>query len=124
MDRDQLFFGRAVGRIYRWMLILTAACSLAGFLLRGWHWGIGFLAGALAAYLNFRWLKQIVDALGAAAVRRPRVRVAIFLGLRYLLLGLGAYAILNYSALSLPAALMGLFVPAAAVMGEILFELV
>ena len=43
--------------------------------------------------------------------------------MRYILLGGGAYVILKYSAISLPAALAGLFVSVAAVIAEILFEL-
>jgi hypothetical protein len=46
------------------------------------------------------------------------------MGLRYLLLAAGAYAIVNFTSLSLPAALMGLFVPVAAVILEIVFELI
>jgi hypothetical protein len=47
----------------------------------------------------------------------------VLLGLRYVLLGAGAYVILKYTAISLPAALAGLFVPVAAVLIEILIEL-
>ena len=94
--------------------------------LAGLPGAIGFLLGAGASYLNFRWLKRLVDSLGATAVsgRPPRARVAVFLGLRYLLLGAGAYVILKSSAVSLPAALAGLFVSVAAVVLEIVFELV
>jgi hypothetical protein len=110
-----------VARILRFMLVLAAAGTLAGFALLGWEWGAGFLLGALASYLNFRWLKQVVDALGGA---RPKARLAVFLGLRYLLLAGAAYVIVSYSTLSLPAALTGLFVCVAAVIMEIVFELV
>ena len=51
-------------------------------------------------------------------------RKAVLLGLRYVLLGGGAYVILKYTAISLPAALAGLFIPAAAVIVEILIQLV
>ena len=86
---------------------------------------MGFLLGALISYLNFRWLKRTVDALGdLSGGKPPRARVAVFLGLRYLLLGLGAYAILRFSEISLTAALVGLFVPTLAVILEILFELI
>ena len=81
------------------------------------------LAGAIASYLNFRWLKQIVEALGGSGGRQPRARTAVLAGLRYGLLAAGAYGILNFSALSLRAALAGLFVSVAAVILEILFEL-
>jgi hypothetical protein len=50
--------------------------------------------------------------------------VAVILGLRYLLLGLGAYAILKFSEISLMAALVGLFVSTGAVILEILIELI
>ena len=99
---------------------------------RWWRWPSAdgapradFLLGAAASYLNFRWLKRVVDALGKAAEGDPpRPRMAVFLGLRYVLLALGAYVILKGSVISLPAALAGLFVSVAAVILEILFELV
>jgi hypothetical protein len=76
----------------------------------------------VASWLNFRWLKQVVDALGG---RRPtRTRVAVLAGLRYLLLGGGAYVILHYSPVHVGAALTGLFTAVAAVIVEMLLELV
>jgi hypothetical protein len=50
--------------------------------------------------------------------------MAVILGLRYVILGGIAYGILKYSAVSLPAMFWGLFVTVAAVILEILFELV
>jgi hypothetical protein len=47
----------------------------------------------------------------------------VFLGLRYVILGGCSYVILKYSAVSLTAALSGLFVSVAAVIVEILLEL-
>ena len=93
-------------------------------ILRGWRWAVAYLLGAAASYLNFRWLKRVVDALGGALTARPSPKFAILIGLRYVLLGAGAYAIVNFTSLSLPAALIGLFVPVAAVIMEIVFELV
>jgi hypothetical protein len=69
-------------------------------------------------------LKRVVAALGATAQARPSPRFAILIGLRYLLLAAGAYAIVTFTSLSLPAALTGLFVPVAAIMLEIIFELI
>lgn len=125
MDLDQRFFDRALGRIMRWMLLLMSAGAVAATVYGGWRWGSGYLLGAGASYLNFHWLKRLVNSLGeAAAGKPPRARVAVVLGLRYLLLGLAGYAILNYSTLSLTAALIGLFVSTAAVILEMLFELI
>ena len=120
MDLD-----RAVRRILNLTLALIVVGGAAYFVAGGWRASCGFLLGGLISYLNFQWIKRTVYALGEpAAGKRPRVRVAVFLGLRYLLLGLGAYAILKFSEISLSAALVGLFAPAAAVILEILIELI
>ena len=116
---------RAVGRILRLTLILTVGGAAVYLVIAGWRGGCGFLLGGLVSWLNFHWLKRTVYALGeAAAGKPPRARLAVLLGLRYLLLGLGAYAILRFSEISLTAALVGLFVPTAAVILEILIELI
>lgn len=116
---------RAVGRIARLTLALALGGAAAYFAVAGWRGGLGFLLGGLISYLNFRWLKRTVYSVGeVAGGKPPRASVAVFLGLRYLLLGLGAYAIVKFSEISLTAALVGLFVPTAAVVLEILFELI
>jgi hypothetical protein len=125
MDPEQLFVGRALGRIRFLIIFLSGAGTLVAAVYGGWRWALGFILGAAAGYLNFRWLKKLVDSLGEAVRGRPpKARVAVILGLRYLLLAAGGYVILNFSSLSLAAALTGLFVPAAAVVLEILFELI
>ena len=119
MDPDQALYDTALRRITRSSMAIAAAVCLVCLLWKGWRWGVAFLLGAGASYLNFRWLKRVVDALQA----RPSPKFAILIGLRYLLLAAGAYVIVNLTTLSLPAALTGLFVPVAAVILEILFEL-
>jgi hypothetical protein len=121
------FEDRAVARIERWTLALALAGAAAGSLALGWRWGAAFLLGAMTSWVNFRWMKRFVAALGQAATapkKPPRKRVAVVFGMRYLLLAAGAYVIVNYSGLSLAAALAGLFVSVAAVVIEILFELI
>ncbi len=86
----------------------------------GWTWSAGWILGSGASMLNFRWLRRVTDRLGTDPARQ---RKTVLLGLRYLLLGGGAYVILKYTVISLPAALAGMFVPVAAVLIEILFEL-
>lgn len=120
MDLD-----RAVSRIVHLTLALTVLGTAVYFAKTGWRGGCGFLLGGLISYLNFHWIKRTVYALGeAASGKPPRAKVAVFLGLRYVLLGLGAYVILKFSEISLQAALVGLFVPAVAVILEILIELI
>lgn len=123
---DDAFVDRVLERITRITVVLTAAGTVVATAIGGWPAGGGFLLGAGASYLNFYWLKRVVGALGNAAEsgKAPRARVAIVLGLRYAIIGAGAYVILKSSVLSLPAALAGLFVSVAAVVFEILFELV
>jgi ATP synthase I subunit len=115
------WFGHTVSRLVKLMVAITLAGTLAAAVWRGWKWGAGFAIGAAISGLNFYWLKRLTESLGSAQVRR---RSAVFLASRYLVLGLIAYVILRYSSISLPAALAGLFVSTAAVIVEILFELV
>jgi hypothetical protein len=118
------FYARALARIGRSMLALAAIGAVAGWFYGGWRWSAGFLAGALVSYLSFLGLRRVANSLGpASAAHPPRARVAVLVGLRYLLLAVGAYAIVRFSTLSLTAALLGLFVSAAAVILEILYEL-
>jgi hypothetical protein len=120
MDLD-----RAVRRILSLTLALIVLGSAVYFVTGGWRGGCGFLLGGLVSYLNFQWIKRTVYALGETADGKPaRKRLAVFLGLRYLALGLAAYVILRFSEISMRAALVGLFAPAAAVILEILIELI
>ncbi len=120
MDLD-----RALGRVSRLAVALAVLGATVYFLIGGWRGGCGFLLGGLIAYLNFRWVQRTVYALGEVSDGKPpRASLAVFLGLRYLLLGAAAYAILKFSEISLSAALVGLFAPAAAVILEILIELI
>jgi hypothetical protein len=125
MDPDQLFLGRALARIHFFIAFLSASGIISAATYGGRHWAIGFLLGAGASWINFRWLEQLVHSLGQVTTgKRPKVRTAVLIGLRYLLLGSGGYVILKFTTLSLAAGLIGLFVPIAAVVLEILFELV
>lgn len=118
---DDSLFERALGRIAKAALAIAVAGAIVATVWKGWPWGAGFAIGAAASWLNFRLLKQIVDALGRT--RPVRKRLVAMAGLRYALLGGGAYVILHYSPVSVTAALAGLFVAAAAVIVEICFEL-
>ncbi len=116
---------RAIERLGWWMIAVALLGTGAAGMWGGWRWAFGFLIGAGASYWNFRALKGIVDHLAATATANPPPRKSGVLRvlLRFLLLGLGAFAILNYSEVSVIAALIGLFVSAAAVLVEIFFEL-
>jgi ATP synthase I chain len=118
---DERFFLRAFARIVRIFWALAAGGAAAAFVFRGWRWSAGFALGAAISWINFGWWKRITEALGSPP---PRARWAVILGLRYLLLAGGAYVILRLTPISMLAALAGLFVAVAAVIVEILVELV
>jgi hypothetical protein len=117
---DEQHFTRALARITRTMCVIAAAGTAVAWWLGSWRGGLGFLAGAAASGLGYYWLKHVVEAL---ANQRSRRRTAILAGLRYLLLGIGAYVIFRLRVVSLPAALAGLFTAVAAVVVEIVYEL-
>ena len=118
---DDDFYERVTSRIFRVTLAIAVAGTMAALAWRGWRVGGGFALGAAISWINFRWLKHAVDALGG---KRARPRLALLAGFRYLLLGGAAYVILRFSSISLGATLAGLFVSVTAVVVEIFFEVV
>jgi hypothetical protein len=114
---------------------MTLAFGLAGavFVLLRWGWrpAAGVALGAALAWLNFRWLKQGVTALvkvstaqaNSEHARVPRGVYAKFFG-RFALLLVVVYVILSRSWLPAAAVLGGLFAVVAAVMIELMWELV
>lgn len=113
-------------RIYRNMAALGLAGTLVGFFRFGGAFALGFFVGAAFSAVNFWFWHRLVRKLGAEPEDpdRPRQAPTVMFGMRYLLFGLGGYAILNYFEASLLAALAGIFVAVAAVILEILFELI
>ena len=121
--RDPSYFDRALKRLRLLMLALTAAGTLAALLWRGWPWALGFLAGAVASLVNFHWLHQLAGSIGPGGRKRGK-RLLVFLSARYFLLGVCGYVIVAVFGLNLAAVLAGLLVAVAAVILEILYELI
>src|SRR5579859_5147757 len=96
----ELDVAQALTRIRKLIAAFGLGGTLAALAWRGWLAGGGFALGAVVSWLNYRWLHQIVDAIGAQTVRR---RLALYAALRYLLLGGAAYGILRFSKISRPA---------------------
>jgi hypothetical protein len=115
-DPDQT----AIARIQKATFALGAGGTILAFFWDGWTAGAGFALGSLISWLNYRWIKQVAYAVGT---ENPPKRLAVLLGLRYLLLGGGAYVILRFSKISITAVLLGLFVSVAAVIVEIIIQL-
>jgi len=119
---DEAYFDRAIRRIRLAMLWLGLGGTAVALFTYSWRHALAFLAGALASLANFRCLHQLAASLGEGGRKRRR-RVLWFLILRYALLGAVGYVIVKVFGLNLTAALAGLFVAVAAVVVEILYEL-
>ena len=120
------FYSGALRRISRFMIALAVVFGIAAQLRWGWRMALGFLCGCAIAYLNFHWLKRVVSGLTdrIANAGKPRSGKGIVLRflLRYLLMGLAAYAIFTVSRAGLYGLLAGLFLPVAGIACEAAYE--
>jgi hypothetical protein len=121
------FYAGALNRIRHFMAALGVTLALAAWCKFGSRPAIGFAFGCLIAYVNFYWLKRVIGgfvdrATGAATSQSGQGIVVRFL-LRYVLMALGAYAILTVSPASLNGLLAGLFLPVGAIVCEAVYEL-
>jgi len=122
MAPDILDYDRAAWRIGRNLAVIASLGTVAGFAARGWPWGAGFFLGSVISWLNYRWLRRLVESLGGSKARtRGRSMV---IAIRYLLLAVAAYVILRYTPINKAAVFAGIFVLTAAVFVEVLFEIV
>lgn len=123
LSKEELFYHHALRRIYLHMVWIGVAGFAVAAWARGWPWALGFFIGATVSALNFRWLHGLVDALSPGAPK-PKRNFTMFLPLRYVLfLGVG-YVIVKYLKVDVLAALVGLFVAVAAVLLEMVYELI
>lgn len=120
---EAVFFERAYRRLNIFLWVFSGAGAIAAVVLNGIQGGLGFLIGAAFSALNFRWLKQLVHALGAKGPPRRAWRAVVF-GLRYFLFGVAAYVIVKFFRINALSVLAGLLVAAAAVIAEIIYELI
>lgn len=119
-ESEQEFYHQVARRITRLIMILGAAGAAVLCAVKGLKIGLGFLIGSAVSYLSFwRW-QQVVGSLGP----QPKTRSSWVLVIRVLVLGAGAYVIIKLLGFNLAAALAGLLVSAAAVILEIIYELI
>ena len=93
-------------------------------------WGAGIFVGAILAWLNFRWLKQGLDALTAAATAQaghPKPQVAVFTYFtalfRYGLIALSVYVIFRYLNVPILSMILGLCALGAATLAVSVYEI-
>jgi hypothetical protein len=117
---------KGITRVPPLIAVLGLVGSGVAWSIGGLLYAVSFLAGAAAAYLNFRLLERFVNRLGrlvAAEPANPPKASGIKLFLQFALFVLGAFVILRLSGFNVVVALCGLLVCPAAVMLEILYEL-
>ena len=121
MPRNDLaFYESALRRIKLIILILGLTGAVVLAIWKGVRFGGGFLIGAAASYLSFwRW-QRVVESISGSKVRRSPWLLAI----RFVVLIVGGYVIIELTGFSAAAAVMGLLLPGAAVTFEILYELI
>ena len=124
---SEAFYSGALDRISRLMLVLAIGLSATAWLRYGWRIALGFACGSALAYLNFHWLKRVVIALADRATQSGQTQsgqgVVLRFLLRYVLMGLAAYAIFSVSPASLYGLFAGLFLPVGAIACEAAYEL-
>jgi hypothetical protein len=116
-------FDEAIARVPRWLLLLAVAGTLIAGSLRGLSAASGFLMGALAAYANFRLIERAVNRIAANAARKPGRGTGLWVLVQFAALVLVAFVIIKYSGFNLAAAFFGFLVCPAAVVLEIVYEL-
>jgi len=120
--RLESFYARAIPRMLRVMLVVSVLLLAPAFWFYSWAGAIGFAAGAMVSYINFRELTRSVEGLAERIIdqhsqEKGRKIVLRFL-MRYGLVAIVAYAIFKGSALAFRGFLWGLCLPVAAMMIE------
>jgi hypothetical protein len=117
---DQAFYDRFIHRV-TWLILVLALLGFAFLTVtKGIRIGSAFLIGATVSYGSFWGWRHLVDAL----TPEPKKRSSFSFALRILLLIALAYAIIRFLGLNVAAAASGLLVSAAAVLLELIFELI
>jgi hypothetical protein len=106
-------FDLAAGRLPGYMTGVAIASSLAAAATGHIRFAAGFVVGATAAILAYRWLHRAVAAALDSAEARPARTLMLKFAMRYPLLIMVAVLCYQTGWLRLQGVITGLFVPAA-----------
>lgn len=113
MDKDLLLL---VGSIEKWAVGLTAAFSLAGWVIGGGAVGAGVAVGGVVVLVNFKGLRFFTCRVALAAERRwAKVLTHVSIGVRYLALSGVFWVLIQHRWVDLTGLLVGLSVVSLAV---------
>jgi small-conductance mechanosensitive channel len=123
--------GALTERRISWLTLLIGfVAGLLVALLRDRLWGAGLAIGAALAWLNFRWLKQGLNALVAASTaqagkEKPAVPISSYFGMvfRYGLIALAVYVIFKFLKVPLVSMVVGLCALGAATVAASVYEI-
>jgi len=115
-------FSDSLRRIQKFIPLASSAIALVLFWKGSVGLALGFVLGAVVAWINFRWLKSTVAALADAvfATGNPASRPAVVLRFitRFALIALVTYVIFTSYPVAFHGFLGGLFVPVLAIFME------
>jgi hypothetical protein len=108
-------------RRVQWIILaLGLAGGVALSVSRGIRSGVAFLVGAAISFTSFWGWQRVVDSLGPSPSKRGRW----FFVLRLIALVCLAWVIIKYLQLNVAAAAIGLLVSGAAVVLELIYEMI
>ena len=120
------FYGAALRRIRRFILILGSVSLVVCLFRFGRVVAAGFLVGAIISYTNHVWLERMIEVLGeriATGESRERGGIIVVRAvLRYAFIALGAYVIFRVSLAGLYGFLAGVCLTIAAIACEAAVE--
>jgi len=117
---DSEFYDRAVRRIGRIIMALGVIGAISMAALKGISSGFAFLIGSAISFTSFWGWRHLADAL----VPTSKKRRSAFFVLRLVGMIALAWVIIKFLRLNLAAAALGLLVSGAAVVLEIVYELI
>jgi hypothetical protein len=121
---------RSESRISFLTLLLGVLAGVPVGYFHEWRWGLGIFIGSILAWVNFRWLKQGVDALASSATEQagqPKAQVPVLTYFkamfRYGLIALCVYVIFKYLNVPILSMICGLCALGAATIAVSVHEL-
>jgi hypothetical protein len=107
-------------RVLRLTLLLGTIGTIVVLARHGVRDALGFLVGAGLSYLSFWSWVRLAGTIGVSG-KRPATGSAVFLALRYVLIGVAIYAIIEGLGSTPEALIVGLLVSFAALALELLW---
>ena len=118
-------------RIARLTLVLGGIAAVGAYFLFSIRVAAGIMIGTFLSWVNFRWLKNALDAVTRAATAqtgssKARVPIGSLFGLigRYFLIGVSVYVIFVLIGIPILSMLVGLCALGAATIAASLYEVI